>query len=223
MQGKRATFDETKFDTITPSSAYWIGFLYADGCIYHNTIVLTLHEKDIEHLNKFNRFLEGNINIRYVKTMKAYTFAFNSLYMINKLKSYNITSNKTFTCIPSDTLKNNKDFWRGVIDGDGHISISSGIGIDKRIRPRIELCGNLQTIECYRNFVHTNICKFENKIGVHSSIFRIQTSGEKAFNISQYVYKNSEIFLDRKKDISDKINEIFANKFREHKDGFLTN
>ena len=56
-------FDETVFDEITEESAYWMGFLMADGNIYlpkgkrNPRITLVLSEKDKEHIVKFKFFL----------------------------------------------------------------------------------------------------------------------------------------------------------------------
>ena len=52
--------DETLFDSIdNEEKAYWLGFMYADGYISskNNQIGLQLAIKDIEHLQKFNNFL----------------------------------------------------------------------------------------------------------------------------------------------------------------------
>ena len=48
-------------DINTAEKAYWLGFLAADGCNYQRkqnaTISLRLSQKDINHLEKFKKFL----------------------------------------------------------------------------------------------------------------------------------------------------------------------
>ena len=60
------TYNENYFKIIdSEEKAYWLGFLYADGCItrfYRNeklksmSLELTLQSNDIEHLKKFLKF-----------------------------------------------------------------------------------------------------------------------------------------------------------------------
>ena len=54
--------DETVFDVIdTEEKAYWLGFMYADGCIYSKEyrMELSLQGSDVEHLQKFSKFLKS--------------------------------------------------------------------------------------------------------------------------------------------------------------------
>ena len=54
----------------TYDKAYWLGFIYADGYIVFNEkqrnyeIGMELNTRDIEHLKKFNKSLEGNIQVK---------------------------------------------------------------------------------------------------------------------------------------------------------------
>ena len=47
--------------------AYWLGFLAADGCNYQReknaSIIINIHQKDIEQLEKFKKFCNTNANI----------------------------------------------------------------------------------------------------------------------------------------------------------------
>ena len=57
---RKLKIDETVFDIVTDESAYWIGFLMADGYIVETkkcspTLGITLIDK--EHLYKFKNFL----------------------------------------------------------------------------------------------------------------------------------------------------------------------
>ena len=66
-------FNENVFDCIdTEEKAYWLGFIYADGSIFSNgyKFELSLCGKDIEHLHKFNKFMEhkkDNVKTRIEK------------------------------------------------------------------------------------------------------------------------------------------------------------
>ena len=58
------------FDTIdSEEKAYWLGFIYADGWISdaNNCFTLTLQQRDVEHLLKFNEFIANKNSICYRK------------------------------------------------------------------------------------------------------------------------------------------------------------
>jgi transposase-like protein len=64
--GRRThTLDESVFDTITEESAYWIGFLMADGCIGSKkpVVSLCLADEDRHHVERFRSFLKSSHKI----------------------------------------------------------------------------------------------------------------------------------------------------------------
>ena len=98
-QNERGTNHNT-FEIIdTEEKAYWLGFLYADGCISknQNIIQIALKRADKTHLEKFREFI-GNTNnkITYSKNTKSYRFCFNS----KKIKQDLIK----LGCIPAKSL-----------------------------------------------------------------------------------------------------------------------
>lgn len=61
----KTKFNENIFDLIdTEEKAYWLGFIYADGYVSssNNQFELSLQGSDVEHLNKFNKFMECSAN-----------------------------------------------------------------------------------------------------------------------------------------------------------------
>jgi len=67
---KRHALREDAFDVITEESAYWVGFLMADGCISDQpnrttALRLSLQRSDENHVKKFSEFLgyTGKIGI----------------------------------------------------------------------------------------------------------------------------------------------------------------
>ena len=64
------TLNEAVFDSITADSAYWIGFLMADGCVYVHqqhfpAIQLELARRDHAHVEKFRDFLGASNPFSY--------------------------------------------------------------------------------------------------------------------------------------------------------------
>lgn len=128
------------FDVIdTEHKAYWLGFLMADGWISYNsdsnagTFGVEIQYRDIKHLKKLNKDLEGNYKItdRWRKCTisnsdEEHHFCVLRVYstkMYEALVSHGFTTNKSFeACIPniSDDLK--RHFLRGYFDGNGSIS-----------------------------------------------------------------------------------------------------
>src|SRR4051812_33059121 len=50
-KARKYPLDEAVFDTITPTSAYWAGFMRADCCVSdEGRVSLTLHVDDVEHV-----------------------------------------------------------------------------------------------------------------------------------------------------------------------------
>ena len=58
-----STLNENAFETLTPESEYWIGFLYADGHILGHrgyAVEVGVHTHDKEHLDKFKHIITSD-------------------------------------------------------------------------------------------------------------------------------------------------------------------
>ncbi|MEK6860403.1 MAG: helix-turn-helix domain-containing protein [Nanoarchaeota archaeon] len=193
--------DETVFDEINEESAYWIGFLMADGCVQQRgvnsfQIALALSEKDCEHVVKFKNFLRSGHKIIHenAKLGDAARISIFSKKIFEKLNYYGVIPNKTFVAKVYH-LENNRHFWRGVIDGDG------SFWIDKKTVPRFSLVGARPLLEQFIKFIKNNCCGVKTcKVVVHKNIFAVNLSGESAINIVRVLYESSNIFLTRKKE-----------------------
>jgi len=200
------TLDDTVFDSINEFSAYWIGFLLADGSLTKetNSIQLKLSVVDIKHLEKIKQFFNctnkitkhimegGTIGTRKIKDREMGYIAVHSDKLVERLKYFGFDSYKSQSAHIHPELQNNKDFWRGLIDGDGCISLKKG-------KPTIHLCGTLNVIEGFIKFVQDNItptnCKArKTKDDVYQVVFEYKKGRE----VINYLYNNSNIYLDRK-------------------------
>ena len=69
---RTCTLNESSFDVLTEQSAYWIGFLIADGniCYKKGIPIIALHLKDIDlpHLHKFREFVGSSHKVGVVLT-----------------------------------------------------------------------------------------------------------------------------------------------------------
>lgn len=130
------TYDKDYFKTIdSPTKAYWLGFLYADGCItrfYRGeklksmSLELTLNSGDIEHIKRFRDSLNSNVPLQD-KVIKNKYYAgrmvVNCTSMCRDLISLGCTPQKSLTVeFPSPERLDEKyvcAFIKGYFDGNG--------------------------------------------------------------------------------------------------------
>jgi len=153
----RGTGIHEYFKKLNRTSAYWAGYIAADGNIYtsNNRTVLQIDIKiaDKEHLEVFRRNIKCNSKVRIYKRTTTYSRGIEKEYAhigicnaseIAKtlLKVYNITERKSKTLKPPQNLDLiiKLAFIKGIIDGDGTIRINDKV---KTGRPRLtlEICG----------------------------------------------------------------------------------
>ena len=91
-QATKYFFNEKYFDTINSESAYWLGFLYADGYLTKDNIIgIKLKKDDCAHLQSFLNAIHSNHPINYYVSQNEFgtceygTISLHSDYMFNKL------------------------------------------------------------------------------------------------------------------------------------------
>lgn len=201
---KTCFVDETVFDTLTPESLYFSGFLWADGCISHETystkLILVVAERDRAHLEKYKAFLKSTYSITIQKPSKtawggpAVRHGVNSKRLCAALEAHGFTTKRTRT--PSPDLAKSPSFWRGALDGDGWLGTTIQYG--KYIYPYVGLSGQHNLLEMFQNFLNENgLAKLEI-VPTESGIWKMITSGSTAEAIIRTLYKDNTIALDRK-------------------------
>ena len=195
-------------------SAYWMGFILADGYLsQYKQFFLQLAGRDADHLRKFIEFLriERKISIRINKRankehLSARIWFCNKAFT-DQLNTLGICRRKQSRIIP-DTLKDNRHFWRGVIDGDGHIGETNGIY-------RLTLVGDQTVLNSFSIFAQRQfdgikstrrpflLNRVTKRIG--ESICRLQFHRQKAARLIHCLYANHSISLARKQIVADRI------------------
>lgn len=181
-------------DILTPEVLYWIGFLYADGHIEKGRprISTTLSAEDKSHLEKMANFFGQGITVRKLGS-GHYRVAFSSTSIYQKLVLLGFTNRKTYAIIPSQELKDSADFWRGVIDGDGWISRGK--------QTSLGLCGHINTIQEFLNFIQRNGIKTRakpHKVKKRNYLWTVDLHANKDKAVADLLYKNASVYLDRK-------------------------
>lgn len=134
-------FDFDYFEKIdTADKAYWLGFLYADGCVLpvnrygEQTFKLQLGEKDIDALEKFKDDLHSTYPIRKDSSHVRANPKHQALVLLEQRSQKTVDDLKKLGCVESKSLildfpteeqvpkEYIYDFIRGYFDGDGSIS-----------------------------------------------------------------------------------------------------
>lgn len=201
-------FDKKFFSTIdNEEKAYWLGFFYADGYVYKNNnnrvyyASLEISNKDIKHLYKFRDSINGNIKIKqYDKSRnenvsKMCSICCHSIDMADDLIRMGCVQNKSF-CITFPDIDFNlyRHFIRGFFDGDGSIFFRKNSKYaDCNITSASESI-LLSIKEILSSFsINSTIYKYEGR--PYQLYIRENKSVDYFLN---YIYKDSEIYLDRK-------------------------
>ena len=208
-------FNEHVFDIIdTEEKAYWLGFIYADGCIASHkkdaklkyTFEITISKEDKEHLNKFNKFMQYNGDnvkeklVKYKGEIRTYyRWSVNNKHLWETLNSFGCTPNKSLTLnFPNESIFTEKSlirhFVRGYFDGDGCISYN-----DKRHqRPCCSVIGTKDFLNNLQKLVLGDSLKLTNNHGKskETKVYTLNCTKAEAF--IYILYYKSNIYLDRK-------------------------
>jgi intein-encoded DNA endonuclease-like protein len=223
VTNRRYGVNHNYFEVInTEDKAYWLGFLYADGCVRKtksgSQVVLKLSQKDEDHLNLFKKNIESEHKVDHhrnntVSKKGTPSFSDNCIIRINSNKlvedliKQGCTPRKTFTIDkPTIDEKFYKDFIRGYYDGDGNFFYSE--------KTKMAVITIVCASENFRAFLIDVISKIPNIGKIHEdkkkyTIKIVNIVG--IVNFLDYIYENSNIHLNRKKEYYEKYREYRAN------------
>lgn len=187
----------------TPEKAYWLGFLYADGCVHTLNNEISVNITDLEHVEKFKAAI-GAINHKVTETKDARFQNAKTLYQFS-IKDKQLHSDLIkWGCVPEKTLKLANipniprnyisHFIRGYFDGDGSLHYLKGTD-----NYRISFTsGSKDFLQDIQKELGTDLAlgHEENK-----NTYQLQISGRhNVERILNYLYKDSTeaIRLDRK-------------------------
>lgn len=197
--------NENAFDDYTEHSCYWAGFIAADGCVDNkNRIRVMLKYDDINHLEKLKTFL-GSTHTISSNTDKynRCSFEITSAHICSVLDlNFNIIPNKTDKLkFPSHLPKKwLTHYIRGYFDGDGSIceSFSNKNSITASLYATFASgCKNFS--EILFKYLSTEL-----SLGGHLQEFKDSVKWQLKYNTNDaitllhYMYKDSNVYLDRK-------------------------
>ena len=197
--------NEHIFDVIdTEAKAYWLGFLYADGCLARTNITLTLSIKDKDQVERFRDFMESDTPItlkdytdRYKRLHPRATVTVSGIHLSERLKQLGVIVWRTVPIqeiwrqIPPELLHH----WvRGFFDGDGcaekkphiHFSLTREVG-ESLIELFAKEAGTNSDLKLVRNTRSNVVCNLKYK-GYNNTM-----------KIINYMYKEAKTWMPRKK------------------------
>lgn len=210
FNSKKYTLDENYFEIInTPSKAYWLGFLYADGCILVRernnkksyVLEVSLCEDDISHLEKLKMSLKSNAPIKHKIIKNKYNAC--RINICNKkicedLINLGCTPKKSLTLtfpnedkVPKELIPH---FIRGYLDGDGCI-YNNGEG-----SVSLSFVGTQSFLESIQDIVYSNFNLTKTTLTKCGKAYQCMWKGKGNLKTwFDYLYDYDDIiFLQRK-------------------------
>ncbi|MEH7460297.1 LAGLIDADG family homing endonuclease [Bacillus sp. JJ1127] len=186
--------NENYFKNWSNNMAYILGFFIADGVITKNNQTVSISQKESSILEDIKIELHSNQPLCQNKKTGVYMLNLNSKIMKNDLMNFHgITPHKSydvqFPYVPKEHLHH---FIRGYFDGDGYVNYTSYTvsfvgGSHSFMRSLIQI---LQEQNLTPHFINKE------------PHYRVILSGRKTIKIfSNWIYKDKELFLQRKYDI----------------------
>lgn len=198
-------YDKNFFEIIdTEEKAYWLGFIAADGNIREDLhkMRIELNIRDKKHLEKFRSAIHGNMPIKEWIRHKNHScyIEVNSVKLCKDLLQYGVTPNKSLTLeilFDKISFELQHHLIRGYFDGDGSLNMYEKEGYEYW---EISFIGTQHFLNYIMQFFNK-----KHKISTCGNNFRFNfKKGEDIKDILDILFKDANIFLDRKKEKYDK-------------------
>ncbi|MEK6833720.1 MAG: LAGLIDADG family homing endonuclease [Nanoarchaeota archaeon] len=203
---RKYEIDENFFEKIdTEEKGYWLGFLWADGYLNKVSLNLTLSIKDKEHLKKFLISLKTN------RPLQEYNYSYADIVRVNvpnkkiiqDLRNLDFLNRKGF---PKISINLTNHFLRGVFDGDGCIRLTKNNDAYFSLMAEKEFLEFIQKNIFSKININQNTKLKKRHKDSKSNVLAIELGGrDNIKKLYDYLYKNSTIFLERKKKIFEEI------------------
>ncbi len=219
---RKFSLNEDYFNKIDmEEKAYWLGFLYADGCIYKRTFKkgsiaynTQLKLAELQHLEKYKNSLNCGIPIKHHYNIRNgikyphYYLYISSKKLFRDLEDKGLMERKTFKLefpteeqVPKHLIHH---FIRGYFDGDGTVSTFKRSNTKNNITLSSGFVGRKDILEQFSKEILGKIKTISKKGNIYNLSFHKKDS----YTFYKYLYYDATIMLDRKK-------EKFDNYFKQ--------
>lgn len=202
--------NDSFFSTINTEVKAWVlGFLTADGYVCGASISCQLAKRDAEALETIRQALDYTGPLHYqawngYPGTEAVRLSIRSRRLVADLATLGVGERKSFTVLawrgPEHLMPH---YWRGILDGDGCISKTTGRGGTRNWT--IELVGSRPMLESFAAFICARLGKLP-KVHKHKSIWRVRIKGvEFPQALARILYHGATVSLKRKKALADEL------------------
>jgi biotin operon repressor len=205
---RKYNLNEDYFEDInSEQKAYFLGLVYSDGCVYKNSLRISLQSEDAYILNELLKDINSDSIMYDVKKRKEThkdqkLIIITSKKIISDLEKKGVTPKKSLILkFPDSNIVPKKylnHFIRGVFDGDGTVfnyeRIINGLTY---VENGISIVGSNEFISGIQP--HINVGKVYKTNNDKNSFISIKNKDEIGFMID-YLYDGATIFLKRKYD-----------------------
>lgn len=181
--------------------AYFLGFIFADGYVNekNNYVEITIHKKDKEILDNLKIYLYPDGRPLKIIKNNYIRLVINSKIIVTDLVKYGCMQAKTYKIkFPKINRKYYSHFIRGYFDGDGCVTINDGTLF-------LSIIGTIDFLDSIKSILmekcNVNNTKYDDRHpNKKNNIRALRYGGNVLINrIYHYVYDNSTISLERKK------------------------
>lgn len=185
------------FDALTPNGAYIVGLLQADGSNQRGRgiVCITLKRSDSGLLSAVademgaSRPLcsDGHGNPKLMIQNRA---------LSDGLARWGVVSPKTHTAATHPDLLRDRDYWRGLVDGDGSLCVDAG---GRRLLSLVgaeAICGE------FLSFARGHGAGLRVNVRPHRRIFSVHLSGREAETVARVLYADAGLALARKREVA---------------------
>ena len=221
----RYYIDYNFFDEWNNDMAYFLGFILADGHLYYNKnsyenyLIIDISERDIDILEKLkslthfegiiqhpHKSYEYEIKGKKIIVKPNVRIQINNTKIVEDIIRHGIQPGcKTYTAVyPKVPKKYQKDFTRGLIDGDGYLSFNPSL-------PEFSL-GLLGTRDVVAGALKTYNVDTSHINVVHSdkNVWQVILRNKKAFKVAKWLYEGAHTYLNRKFNIYQQAKEFYT-------------
>lgn len=212
QQNRKFTYDISFFKQVdTEEKAYWLGFIYADGCITNDGLELKISKKDIALLERFKKDIQSNHPIKhyvqngYREGSEMIRLSIYSRELAKDLELLGAIQNKTHfiqfpDCVPDNLIPH---FIRGYFDGDGSCTLYKVKGLH-HYKFEVSIVGTSNFLEALKvhfakGGLNPEVKLLQRHKERNDNIRTLKYSGvQNGLKVMKYLYQDATRYLDRK-------------------------
>lgn len=193
------------FEEDTEGSAYFYGLLLSDGNISERgKVSISLKSTDSHILEDFRLAVGSNSKVTFHTRpdgTSSCSLVFTVKPIAESLDKLGMVPRKSLSEKAPSKFLLNKDFWRGMVDGDGCITFP-----ENKASPRVYLCGSEEICNQFLSFCKT-IREDITTDTVHmvGGLYRVTVCANKAASVLQVLYGDCNYSLKRKGVLAHKV------------------